>query len=88
MISIRKYRGKAGISQQDFAKQIGVSRQYLSSLEQENVVAPVNIVKKVAEVCGVSPIVIYGMDNFYIAPETVEDKQFLIDLLQKSINED
>ena len=87
MISIKKYRGAKGYSQQEFSQAIGVTRQYLSMIEQDGTVAPVNIVEKIAETLEVSPIVLYGLDNFKIKPNTVEEKQFVIDLLKKSIEE-
>ena len=87
MISIKKYRGLRAMNQVQLAEALGVSRQYLCALESKKMKVPVNQVKKIAAVLQISPVELYGLENFKIKPETREEKEFLIKALQESLEE-
>ncbi len=84
MNNIQKYRGLKGISQVDFAKQLGMTRPGLSFVENGNVkVIDYEKLTKMSKILGVSPIVLLGEENIKYLPKTKEDVDFMIDILLK-----
>ena len=52
--TVRQYREKQGISQEDFAAKAGIHRTYISSIELGKVQVSIAIADKLAEALGVS----------------------------------
>lgn len=89
MVSIKKYRGLRNMSQTELADKIDISRQYMSTLESKEATITVKQALKIAKALEISPVMLYEMDNFKVKPTTREEKEFIIKLLQDSIdNED
>ena len=52
---IRRYRDAAGLSQQELADQVGISKSYVSSLELGYRAPNLNLLVKIAQTLGVKP---------------------------------
>lgn len=52
---IRRYRDAAGLSQQELADQVGISKSYISSLELGYRAPNLNLLVKIAQSLGVAP---------------------------------
>ena len=52
---IRRYRDAAGMSQQELADQVGISKSYISSLELGYRAPSLNLLVKIAQALGVAP---------------------------------
>ena len=52
---IRRYRDAAGMSQQELADQVGISKSYISSLELGYRAPNLNLLVKIAQSLGVAP---------------------------------
>lgn len=84
MNNIAKYRGLKGITQKDFAEQIGMTRPGLSFIENgyaKNIDS--EKIEKMSKILGVSPITLLGMDNLKCIPDTKEDVDYMIEILNK-----
>lgn len=83
MNNIQKYRGLKNISQREFAAQLKITRPGLSFIEHSNVkyISP-DVLNKMSEILEVSPIMLLGVENFKIVPETKEDIDYMIEILE------
>lgn len=52
---IRRYRDAAGMSQQELADPVGISKSYISSLELGYRAPSLNLLVKIAQTLGVAP---------------------------------
>lgn len=52
---IRRYRDAAGLSQQELADQVGISKSYISSLELGYRAPSLNLLVKIAQTLGIKP---------------------------------
>ena len=84
MNNIAKYRGLKNIQQKDFADALFMTRPGLSFIENGNVR---NISKKrlmqMSKILEVSPVKLLGEENFKYIPETLEDINYMIELLEE-----
>lgn len=48
--NLRRYRGAAGLSQEDLAHKAGIDRTYISSLERSKYAAGIDVVDRLARV--------------------------------------
>lgn len=83
MNNIQKYRGLNNISQKDFAAQLEMTRPGLSFIENGKAR---NIdhkkLEKMSTILGVSIVKLLGMENFKYIPETKEEIDYIIELLE------
>lgn len=84
MNNITKYRGLKNFSQKDFANALNMTRPGLSFIEHGNV-KNINYetLKKMSVLLETSPIKLLGEDNFKYIPNTLEDIDFMIELLEQ-----
>ena len=52
---IRRYRDAAGLSQQELADQVGISKSYISSLELGYRAPSLNLLVKISQTLGIKP---------------------------------
>ena len=52
---IRRYRDAAGLSQQELADQVGISKSYISSLELGYRAPNLNLLVKISQTLGIKP---------------------------------
>lgn len=84
MNNIQKYRGIKNISQKELAAQLGMSKGGLSYVENNHArVGDMKRLTKISEILGVSVIKLLGEENFKVIPNTQEDVDFLIEILEK-----
>lgn len=72
---IKKLRTDSGISQTDFAKKVGISKQTLYKYENDIVTnIPSDVIEKIAKTAGSSPEYIMGWNNsdYFATPEDFE----------------
>ena len=82
MLNIKKYRGLAGISQQELGDRVGLTRQSICMIESSecNHITFENA-KKISEVLNCSVFDLYGLDNLRYLPENDEQVSKLIKLI-------
>ena len=74
--NIRKFRTAMGISQVEFAKQIGVTKQCVSNWENDNILPSVEMLVKIASFFSVSTDVLLGLSsNKAIQVEGLSDEE-------------
>lgn len=83
MNNIQKYRGLKGITQKELADTLGMTRPGLSYLEHSNA-KNVNQKKleEMSAILGVSIVKLLGEDNLKNIPTTIEDADYMIELLE------
>ena len=82
MNNIQMYRGLKNITQKDFAEQLGMTRPGLSYVENGNTTKiSVKKLNLMSEILGVSPVKLLGLENFKYIPQTKEDIDYTIELL-------
>lgn len=74
---IQELRKKAGLSQTDLAQKIGISYTQMSRYEVKNVQPPADILKKIADVFGVSVDYLISGDSEEKAKATLKDTKLL-----------
>ncbi len=84
MTNIEIARLNAGLSQQELAEKIGVTRQFIYSCEKGTRKLGVKKLKKCAEVLGVSPDTLLRSDTLTISKDKVLPGGLIIDLMQAS----
>ena len=84
MKNIKLLRATRGMSQKDLAEQMGISRNSVINMEKDTQrsVTP-KAAKKLCEIFGCSICQLYGLDNIRHLPETKEEAERLIRLIQK-----
>ena len=71
MKSLKMLRGKLGLSQQEFADRLGVTRVHVVSLEKEdNTHLSDTMVKKICEIFELKDYELLGINNFKYIPKT------------------
>lgn len=87
MENLKKLRGKMGISQEELAKEVGLSRVSINYFEcgVRKTASPQNL-KKICDFFNVTPCELYGVDNLRYVPETREDWQKFINILTEEMN--
>lgn len=84
MNNAKKLRGAKSLTQTEFAQMLGISRQALISIENGNTK---NLSRrKMQIICNyleTTPVKFLGEDNLRYLPETIEDIDFIINLLNK-----
>lgn len=84
MNNIQKYRGLKNFSQKDFAAQLKMTRPGLSFIENGNVKSiDHSKLEKMSQILDVSIVKLLGMENFKYIPETKEDIDYVIEILQE-----
>ena len=79
METIRKLRGRMGLTQVELAKKIGVSRATMNSYERPSFDhIPEKAAKKLCSVFNVTEFELYGIDNIRFKPTTPEEAKTLI----------
>ena len=85
MNNIQKYRKERGFSQTELAAKVNLTRGGLWFIEvgkAKNVRSDAII--KISEILEVSPVKLMGMENFKFEPKTIEDIDFIIEMLEQS----
>lgn len=82
MNNIKYYRGISGLSQEKLASMAGMSRTNLTYIEMGYMNTVSKGVEKIAEILGVSIIKLLGEENMKYIPESVEDIDYMISLLE------
>lgn len=86
MRNLRKLRAIKGITQDELAKEMGLSRVMINLYESENYgKLSKKSAKKLSEFFGVSVIELYGFDNFKLLPQNDEEKMYLIKEIAQTI---
>lgn len=89
MNNLKKYRCQNNLTQSELGEKLGISKSAVSLFEIPN--STKKLSKKTAEKASVllncSVIELFGWENFKIIPQTKQDKLFLINLLQSSLDE-
>ena len=86
MNNIKKFRGEIGLTQNGLAKEIGVTRALVVSLEKENCHSTSkSTTDALCELFKVSPCKLYGIDNFKYLPQSKEDCEYLISILNEEL---
>ncbi|MBR3208855.1 MAG: helix-turn-helix transcriptional regulator [Bacilli bacterium] len=84
MNNVKMYRGLAGLSQKELAERVGITRQGLVFIENgRSWLINRKILTKICEELNVSKPRILGLENFKYIPETKEDADYMISLMEK-----
>lgn len=84
MNNIKKHRGSLGLSQQQLADKIGVSRATIIGLENyDNIYLSIETAKKLSELFNCSIVDVYGVDILRYVPRNEEEKKQIIDIINE-----
>lgn len=84
MNNITKYRGLIGMSQKKLAEELGISRTGLNLMENGRIwIIKKKTVTKMTEILKVTPTQLLGLENLKYEPESKEDIDYMISLLEK-----
>lgn len=84
MKNIKMFRGKQGLTQNDLASAISVTRALVVKLEKDTCHSTSkSTTEDLCKVFGITPCKLYGLDNFRYLPETEEDCDYLISILME-----
>lgn len=84
MNNIKMYRGLAEMTQTELAKRVGLTRQGLIFIESgKSWLINRKVLAQICEELHVSQPLILGMENFKYIPQTKEEVDYMIELLQK-----
>lgn len=83
MNNLRKIRKKKGLTQQELADMVGVSRQLICYMEKGKYNITNSIIKKMSKALEISPVEIMGVDNFKFMPKTEEEKEYVIKIVKE-----
>lgn len=84
MINLKKLRGMKGISQEELAKKIGITRTAVIDLEKKKDVIPSNkTAQKMCDFFEISMDELFGLNNIRFFPETKEGLKKLICQLEE-----
>ena len=89
MNNLKKYRCENNYTQTEFANEMGISKSAVSVFERPNTKSKLskNIAEKAAKLFNCSVVEVLGWENFARVPQTREEKLYLINLLQSSLND-
>ena len=84
MKSLKKLRGKHGITQVELAEILNIKRPYVSLLESDEVteLSPA-LTQKVCDYFKIKPWELYGINNLKYIPETKEELDLFIETIIK-----
>lgn len=86
MNNIKKFRGEIGMTQKDLAEAIKVTRSLVVSLEKEDCHSTSkSTTDALCNLFKVSPCRLYGIDNFRYKPESKDDVEYLISILNEEL---
>lgn len=89
MVNIRKYRGLAGITQEELSQKVNLSRQFICFLESDECKKMTNeTAEKISSVLNCEVIDLYGLDNLVIEPKNEKQAINLIKLIFSSYIKD
>ena len=83
MNNVKMYRGLKGYSQSEFAKMLGITRQALITIEKGTTKNLSQ--KKIQKICSlldITPVKLLGEGNFRVLPNTKEEVDYMIKLLE------
>lgn len=84
MNNVKMYRGKYSMPQKKLADALGVTRAGLNLIENGKIwIINKKTVLKMCDIFNVSPSKLLGDENFKYLPETVEDIDYMISILNK-----
>ena len=84
MNNIQKFRKEQGISQLEFAAMLEMTRPGLSYVEHSNArFIKEEKLKKMSDILNISIVKLLGMDNLKYLPTTIEDIDFMIEMLEQ-----
>ena len=86
MKNIKKFRYQLGLTQQELADRLGITRSHASFLEKKTTktLAP-ETANKLCGLFGCSLVSLYGMENFKVEPKNDEEKIEMIRILIDSL---
>lgn len=89
MLNIKKLRGKLGISQQELADKIGVSRTSVIWWESPECGSLTPRIQTImCKIFDCNPIDLYGADNFKIKPQTNEERRRMIAYINEEMTDE
>jgi len=89
MLNIKKLRGKLGLSQQELADKIGVSRASMNWWESPECVSLTpRIQVAMCDIFKCDPIDLYGADNFRVKPHTNEERRRMIKYIESEMTDE
>lgn len=83
MNNVKMYRGLKGYSQSELAKMLGITRQALITIEKGTTKNLSQ--KKIEKICSlldITPVKLLGEGNFRVLPNTKEEVDYMIKLLE------
>lgn len=84
MNNITKYRGLAGLSQKNLAEELNISRTGLNLMENGKIwIINKKTLMEMCDILNVTPTKLLGLENLKYEPQTLEDIDYMIDLLEK-----
>lgn len=87
MKNLKNLRDKFHYTQGDIAKYLGVSRTTIVTYESDNVKKlPAKKEEMLCKLYQISPIALYGADNFLIEPKNADECNYLISVLNQIKN--
>ena len=86
MKNIKKFRYQLGITQEELAVRLGITKSHVSFLEKKTTktLAP-GTAKKLSDLFGCSICSLYGMENFKVEPQNDAEKLEMINFLIESL---
>lgn len=82
MNNIRKLRVKNGLTQSKLAKLLNTTKSNISIMEKEKITK--KFVEPLMKIFNCSAVELLGEDIFYYYPETEQEKQCVIEMLNKN----
>ncbi len=79
--NLKALRGKHGLSQNELAKKVGVSKQRISQAENGQLNPALAV--KIADVLDENVFNVLGLSSFVVTPKTFQDKEILWAILNK-----
>lgn len=84
MNNIKMFRGREGLTQNDLADKTGVTRALIVKLEKDSCRSTSkSTTDALCKVFNTTPCKLYGTDNFRYLPQSKEDCEYLISILNE-----